>query len=134
MVKISSPPSSEPPSNDESSFSPWLRHSRNIDGKGGYTSNMSSPEKEISSRSNFFRGFTAGHQDNDIVNRFCKGVRVLHNKIIIHRCCKLKALKNSNRYDYISTSRVINSLGNTSLCINFTYYNAKILSSISISC
>ena len=81
-TKVSSPSSSEPPPNGESSFSPWLRHSRNVDGKGGFSSNMSSPEKEISSRSNFFRGFTAGHQDTDLVNNFCKGVSLIFSTIM----------------------------------------------------
>ena len=83
-TKVSSPSSSEPPPNGESSFSPWLRHSRNVDGKGGFSSNMSSPEKEISSRSNFFRGFTAGDQDTDLVNSFCKGVSEIIIRLLLY--------------------------------------------------
>ena len=74
MTNNCSPPTSELSSRGESSFSPWLRPSRNLDDKGGIPFNVSSPENAVSSRSNFLQRLNAGHQDVNLVNSLRKGV------------------------------------------------------------
>ena len=74
MTNNCSPPSSELSSRGESSFSPWVRPSRNLDDKGGISFNVSSPENAVSSRSNFLKRLNAGHQDLNLVNTLRKGV------------------------------------------------------------
>ena len=69
-----SPHKSELPSHGDSSLSPWLRLSRDRDEKDGFSFEMSSPEKEISSRTNFLQKFNADNKEDNLLNGLYKGV------------------------------------------------------------
>ena len=69
-----SPHKSELPSHGDSSLSPWLRPSRDNDEREGFPFEMSSPEKEVSSRTNFLQKFNANNKEDNLLNGLYKGV------------------------------------------------------------
>ena len=69
-----SPHKSELLSHGDSSLSPWLGPSRDRDEKDGFSFEMSSPEKEISSRTNFLQKFNADNKEDNLLNGLYKGV------------------------------------------------------------
>lgn len=69
-----SPHKSELQSHGDSSLSPLLRPSRDRDERESFSFDMSSPEKEVSSRTNFLQKFNAGHKEDNLLNGLYKGV------------------------------------------------------------
>ena len=69
-----SPHKSEIQSHGDSSLSPLLRPSRDRDERESFSFDMSSPEKEVSSRTNFLQKFNADNKEDNLLNGLYKGV------------------------------------------------------------